>query len=68
MHLICLKAFVNFHKETLFKNTLFMEINCMWLNFLKRNHEQMILSMPDLTQKKREKQRFSLFFFYSLQN
>ena len=40
-----------------------MEINCMWLNFLKGNHEQMILSMPDLTQKKREKQRFSLFFF-----
>ncbi len=29
-----------------------MEINCMWLNFLKGNHEQMILSMPDLTQKK----------------
>ena len=41
-----------------------MEINCMWLNFLKRNLEPMILSMPDLTQKKREKHRFSLFFLF----
>lgn len=41
-----------------------MEINCMWLNFLKGNHDQMILSMPDLTQKKEGKALFFPLFLF----
>lgn len=37
MHLICLKAFVNFHKETLFKNTLFYGNKLYVVEFFKRN-------------------------------
>lgn len=68
MHLICLKAFANFHRETLFKNTLFYGNKLYVVEFSQKESRANDSVNARFDTKKEGKATLFPLFFYSLQD